>query len=132
MGMVNDPVVAVLAMGEPEIHAEKPGRNHRHLGRSTGIAPSQNHGQIDEQLTQARRLGQDAEKHKVKDIGGHYAHGDAVDALGSQVEMFHDPDDVIPAVTQHSGQPRPQQPVHQGQGADDGQGLPHDPATGLG
>ena len=73
-----------------------------------------------------------AEKHKVEDIGRHHAHGDAVDALRSQVKMFYDPDDVISPVTQHTGQPGSQQAVNQGQGADDGQRLTHDPAAGLG
>ena len=68
------------------------------LRRPPGGPAGQRHGEVHEELGEARPGDEEPEEDEVEDEGGHDPQGDAVDALGAEEHVVDDPRDGVAAV----------------------------------
>ena len=107
--------------GRARDHAEQGRAEDRHLGRAAGIAACHPGGAVEKELAEADARGEDAEQHEVEDVGRDDAEGDAVDALGGQVEMVDELREAGARMHEDAGHGAPEQGVEHEQAGDDRQ-----------
>ena len=88
--MVSAPVETVFATEDPEIVPKKAEETTDTLAGPAGIASREDRGVVDEQLSEARPLGDDAEQHEVEHDGGDDPERHAEDAFLREVHGGHE------------------------------------------
>ena len=93
--------------------AHQPGRQHRHLGRSSTRAPHQTQGEGVEQPDHARVLQEHAEQDEQKNVSGRHQGRNAVDPFRAEVELADDLVDAVAAVAEAARQVLSEQAIEQ-------------------